>query len=155
MKHHSAAKTNILKANILLVETDARLRDEVSEALTLEGYLVFAAADGHEAFILSEAIAHPIHLIITDVILDAHLNGVDLARHLHVFRPGLKVLYLSGVPADESIRLDLQAELDTYVSKPFQSQTLLEKTARLLGRAGAGLIRPGINRFKHGIFSKP
>jgi DNA-binding response OmpR family regulator len=113
--------------NILLTDPDPRVRQAVSGVLTLHGHLVFEAADGHDAFLLSESLSRPLHLLITDVILDARLNGFDLARHMQVMRPGLPVLYLGSIPADEVARLDLESSLGNYLSKPFDARRLLAK----------------------------
>lgn len=113
--------------NLLLVDPDPQVRAAASRVLTLEGHVVFEAVGGHEAFFLSESLSRPLHLLITDVILDAHLNGFDLARHLQVMRPGLPVLYLGSIPADETARLDLESSLGNYLSKPFDSRRLRSK----------------------------
>jgi DNA-binding response OmpR family regulator len=154
------------KGNILLVEREHALRIAVRHALTGEGYNVFEAEDGHQAFLLSENLAQPMHLLVADVILDRGLNGVELSRHLRVLRPGLRVLYLSGVPANPALRLELQARLDSYLSKPFTDECLIGKVKALMERdsAAGGQCRPiprpeaegkGTRIFPHGKAGRP
>jgi CheY-like chemotaxis protein len=130
------------KGNILLVETDAEVRERVSSVLVSAGYRVFEAGDGNEAFLISETINEQMHLLLTDAALDGGLNGVDLARHLLVLNRQLKVLYLSLYPDDISIRRQLQSAFPTYLAKPVESDRLLEKVAAMMEKirieAGSG-----------------
>lgn len=123
------------RGNILLAEKDPVLRAVIRRALLGADYMVFEAEDGHQAFLLSETLALPLNLLLTDAVLDRHLSGVELSRHLRVLRPGLRVLYLSGVPADPALRRELESKLDSYLSKPFTAEGLLAKVEALL-RAG-------------------
>lgn len=134
MKNHPGAPPS---GNLLLVDTDPRIREAASRILTLRGFVVFEARDGHDAYRLSENLSQPLHLLMTDVILDVHLSGFDLARTIQVARPGLPVLYLSSVPSEEAVRLDLELGLDTFLSKPFDEERLAGKVEILL-RSGRG-----------------
>jgi DNA-binding response OmpR family regulator len=131
------------KGNILLVERDSELRAFASGTLIEAGYTVFEAEDGYQAFLMSESLSQPLHLLLAEVDLGAELGGVELSRHLQVLRPGLRVLFLSTVPANPDLRRELQAMLDSYLSKPYTSGDLLakvegqmEKVRRNPGRKG-------------------
>lgn len=125
------------KGNILLVDRDPEVRDQVTRVLLPEGYSVFPAEDGYRAFVLSESLDRPLHLLLAEVRVGADLSGVELARHLQVLRPGLLVLYLSTVPGNPELRRELQAALDTYLSKPFPGDALLAKVGRLMEKSRA------------------
>lgn len=122
------------KGNILLVEADPEVRGEVTRILSREGYRVFEAADGHQALLLTEAIAHPIHLLLTDAALDGSPTGVDLAGHLLVLNRLLKVLYLSSYPTDLLIRHQLQKAFAAYISKPLEADILVAKVGTMMGK---------------------
>lgn len=122
------------KGNILLVERDPILRESVSRTLTGEGYVVYACEDGFRAFVLCESLAQPLHLLLAEVLTGADMSGVEFSRNLKILRPGLRVLYLSAVPADPSLRMELQAALDSYLSKPFTARDLVGKVERLLAK---------------------
>lgn len=130
------------RGNILLAEKDPVLRAAIRRALLRAEYAVFEAEDGHQAFLISETLSLPLNLLLTDAVLDRHLNGVELSRHLRILRPGLRVLYLSGVPADPSLRRELESKLDSYLSKPFTADGLLGKVETLLRKGMAPA--PGI-----------
>ncbi|GEM_PF-2254867 len=131
------------KGNILLVERDAGLRATVGADLRAEGYSVFECADGYEAFLLSETLAQTLHLLVAEVDLGIDLGGVELSRHLQVLRPGLRVLFLSTVPANPDLRRELQAMLDSYLSKPFSSADLLAKVEAQMEKCRANPGRKG------------
>lgn len=120
------------KGNILLVEKDAGIRGFAASVLAGDGYGVFETEDAFQAFTLSESLTPPLHLLAAEVTAGSDLGGVELSRHLQVLRPGLKVLYLSSVPADPALREELQGALDSYLSKPFTRESLLAKVAKLL-----------------------
>jgi two-component system response regulator PrrA len=125
------------KGNVLLVENDPAMREEAARTLRQAGYGVFEAEDGYQAFLLSESLAQPLHLLVAEVRVGADLSGVELARHLRVLRPGMLVLYLSTIPGNPQLRKELQAALDTYLSKPFSPEALLSKTDVLMEKSRA------------------
>jgi DNA-binding response OmpR family regulator len=125
------------KGNILLVEREAELRAFINRVLTEAGYVVFECADGYQAFLLSEALKQPLHLLLAEVDLGIEPGGVELSRHLQVLRPGLRVLFLSAVPTHPGLRRELQAMLDSYLSKPFSSLDLLGKVEALMAKSRA------------------
>lgn len=130
------------KGNIVLVERDPVLRAYVTLTLAREGYGVFECEDGYQAFLLSETLEQPLHLLLAEVVVGADISGVELSRHLQVLRPGLKVLYLSTVPSNPALRRELQSVLDSYLSKPFTGPELIAKVERLMlkGRAAGSPI---------------
>ncbi|HKP95982.1 MAG TPA: response regulator [Fibrobacteria bacterium] len=148
------------KGNILLVERDPELRAFIGLTLTREGYAVFETEDGYQAFLLSETLAQPLHLLLAEVLVGEGLSGVELARHLQVLRPGLSVLYLSTIPANPDLRRELQAMLDSYLSKPFTGEDLVAKVGILMEKSRAkakangkgGLVEAGaaVNAWKSG-----
>lgn len=123
------------KGNILLVERDPEIRAFVSRTLTREGYSVFECEDGYQAFLLSETLSQPLHLLLAEVFVGEDLSGVELARHLQVLRPGLCVLYLSTIPANPDLRRELQSMLDSYLSKPFGEEDLVSKVRALMEKS--------------------
>jgi len=80
---------------ILLVEDDADVRLFICDVLDTHGYKVLQARDGVEALTVVEGHAGPVDLLVTDVIMP-RMSGSEVATRLHVLRPTLKVLYISG-----------------------------------------------------------
>ncbi|MBK8997532.1 MAG: PAS domain S-box protein [Myxococcales bacterium] len=111
---------------ILVVEDHDLVRGLVTRALAAFGYAVLSADGGQAALSLAAAHAGPIHLLLTDVTMPK-MGGPELARELCRVRPGLKVLFTSGL-ADTAVAKDgvLDAGV-AFLAKPFTMSTLLDK----------------------------
>jgi CheY-like chemotaxis protein len=83
------------RANILLVEDEALIRDMVSEVLTEQGYTVHSAASASEALRLLLA-GTPVDILFTDINLGAGIDGGMLAQHVRQLKAGLPVIYTTG-----------------------------------------------------------
>jgi two-component system cell cycle sensor histidine kinase/response regulator CckA len=112
---------------VLLVEDDGQVRDVALAILRRHGYLVIAACDGDEAWQSCQAHAHPIHLLLTDLVMPG-ITGRELAHRLRGIRPELKVLCMSGYDA-----VDASGEPDVaYLQKPFTAIELATAVRRVL-----------------------
>jgi len=116
---------------VLLVEDDAQLRTVSSEILTKYGYRVLEAGTANEALAIGEALAEPIDLLLTDVVMP-ELSGVELASRVVVCRPEVKVLFMSGYIDDAALRHGLIEPAMLFVQKPFTPSLLLTKVREVL-----------------------
>jgi PAS domain S-box-containing protein len=116
---------------ILLVEDQDGIRDLVYEFLTENGYTVLAAADGNEACQLADGYQHPIHLLLTDVVMP-NVGGRELAKRLAEPRPQMKVLFMSGYPDHATWSSELVDDSAAVLQKPFPLETLARKIRALL-----------------------
>jgi CheY-like chemotaxis protein len=80
---------------VLVVEHEREVRELVRDVLELHKYTVIEAPDVLEALALVERYEAAIDLAIVDVVAPG-LGGEDFARRLHLARPGIRLLYLSG-----------------------------------------------------------
>jgi len=118
---------------ILLVEDQADVRSPMEQVLKAHGYHVLVAADGLEALQLSEQYDHPIHLLLTDLVMPT-MGGVELAERLRPERPEMRVLYTSGY-ADRPFLQKAMADPDIgFVPKPFTVESLTQKVRTTLDR---------------------
>jgi CheY-like chemotaxis protein len=116
---------------VLLVEDHSHIRFLVRELLLQGGFGVLTAADGVEAVDVAEGHAGPIDLLLTDVLMP-RMTGPRLYEHLAARRPGLKVLYLTGLPTDELLARGVLKEEAPLVQKPFQPTELMAKVGEVL-----------------------
>ena len=115
---------------ILVCEDDKHLGLVIEIMLGEHGYRVLVAAQPDEALELAATHDGPIHLVITDVVLQG-MSGPELAQQLRSMRPDVEVLFVSGYSAHDVEHLRLP-EGAAYLQKPFHPETLLEKARGLL-----------------------
>lgn len=108
---------------ILLVDDDSIVREIASEILTMQGYHVIEAPNGHEALQRMSNGNGPIHLLLTDIMMPG-MNGRELAERLLVKQPTLRVVFMSGYNEDDLLRKGISSRSVTFVAKPFTIQSL-------------------------------
>src|SRR5436853_22176 len=103
---------------ILVVDDEEKVRDHVRQALERMGFSVLVASNGVEALLMGGR--HPdIRLLIADVAMPPYMDGVELAKALRRRRPGLRVLYISGHPADAAVADETSEGRAAFLAKPF------------------------------------
>jgi two-component system NtrC family sensor kinase len=80
---------------ILLVEDEATLRNVCRVYLESKGYTVLEAGNAKEAMKICQSHDHPIHALITDIVMPG-LGGLELAKSALEMRPALSVVLVSG-----------------------------------------------------------
>ncbi len=129
-----AAKIASGTETILLVEDDPSVRTVTARALGNLGYTVLSAGEPQEAIRMVASGAGTIHLLITDVIMPG-MNGKDLARQLALKHPGVKILFMSGYPADVIAHRGILETGLAFLPKPFTFDTLARKVREVLDGA--------------------
>jgi len=119
---------------ILLVDDEESVREVGKRALLKFGYRVVTANDGADAISVFVAHAADVRLLLTDVQMPA-VGGSALALALRCLKPDLPVVVMSGADEEPDERLKKLAA--TFLSKPFEAQTLLATVRRALDGAGA------------------
>lgn len=121
------------KETVLLVEDEEMVRLLARIGLEREGYTVLEAADGREALRLAETHPHPIHLLITDLVMP-YLSGREVAQALvEAGRVG-RVIFMSGFTDDLSVLDGLRARAVDFQAKPFTVSEMLLKVREVLDR---------------------
>ncbi len=118
---------------ILLIEDEPVLRTSIKESLEVFGYRVLEAADGKEALRLARNFRHPIHLILTDLILPG-INGPDTADSISELHPESGMLFMSGYTEEMVSRNGLVKGKTNFLQKPFTPTALATKVRELLDR---------------------
>lgn len=124
---------------ILLVEDDASVRELVRDELRKLGYRVFEAKNGLEACLVGTQHMGGLQLLLTDVVMPG-MSGTELAQHLRVIKPELKLLFISGYTDDVGIGADDPAS--AYLQKPFTPEALAKVIRDLLDVQPARAIQP-------------
>jgi CheY-like chemotaxis protein len=114
---------------VLVIDDEPSLRTVLAEALGAVGYGVLAASDG------ASGLAHlranrSVDLMICDLGLPGELNGRQLFEVARQARPDIRVLFITGFPADEADAL-LEPHLP-WLAKPFELDALRRAVAEAL-----------------------
>jgi PAS domain S-box-containing protein len=116
---------------VLLVEDDEHVRNFTSAVLKQFGYAVLQASNGPEALKVSAEYAHPIDLLLTDVIMPK-MGGRELAAKITRQRPETRVLFVSGYTEDS---LSPEGSLDPgleFLPKPYTPRDLAERVRTVI-----------------------
>lgn len=81
---------------ILVVDDDPELLEIYSAALAQHRHFVLTAKDGYEA--IRVLVERNIDLLIADIVMPG-LTGPQLAAQAKLMRPGIHVMYVTGVGA--------------------------------------------------------
>ena len=116
---------------ILVVDDTELVRNLVKDILTRSGYVVLEATNGEEALLLCKQREEPIHLLLTDMMMPK-MTGRELAGTVSSFRPGIKVLYMSGYTVFGSPDNAGLPGGSFFIRKPFSATDLTKKVREVL-----------------------
>lgn len=76
-------------------------------------------------------------LLLTDVVMP-NMSGADLASHVHMFHPHLKILYISGYAVDALTKHGLPPQQKNLLVKPFTARQIADAVQRTLSNDRQG-----------------
>lgn len=114
---------------ILVVEDDELIRRLQKIKLEKAGYQVFEAEDGLEAW--NKIQDNNYSLIIIDVFLPK-LDGFQLLENIQKQESSAKTIMLSGKSQEKDIKKAYNIGVDSYMTKPFDSDDLVETVKSVL-----------------------
>lgn len=80
---------------------------------------------------VSEAYKGPIHLMLTDIVMP-EMNGYKLANRLKLYRPDIKVVYMSGYTDKTIVDRGVLVREANFIEKPFTPESLIRKIREVL-----------------------
>jgi two-component system, cell cycle sensor histidine kinase and response regulator CckA len=116
---------------VLVVEDEDGVRELLWKILTEHGHTVLEARHGRDALTVAGGYNHPIHLLVTDVVMP-EMGAGELVDQLLAKRPELKVLYISGYTNSEVMRRGITREDAAFIQKPFTGEELMRKVREVL-----------------------
>jgi CheY-like chemotaxis protein len=123
---------------ILIVEDQAATARITRILLESWGYRVIEAHSGAEALTLFEQHRAAVRLVLTDVVMPG-LPGPQLAAELVRRQPALRVVFMSGYPADGP-----NGHGGAFLPKPFNPGSLARTIRRELDRTRVGRKRSSV-----------
>jgi two-component system chemotaxis response regulator CheY len=128
---------------ILLVDDYAPNHRLMSFVLEQSGYAVVSALDGEQALSCLDII--PVDCIVTDLAMP-HLDGIALAERVrnHPRLSGVPIIMVTASGQESDAAKAAGAGVDTFLTKPVDSEDLAQAVMRLLreaaARAGAAVL---------------
>ena len=108
---------------ILFVEDEAELRELTAEKLRRIGFRLTTAPDAVSALMLCRDHDIGIDVLLTDISMPG-VSGGELARAATELRPGMKVVYASGLPREQVVQHGWLRAGATFVAKPYTTDDL-------------------------------
>lgn len=123
---------------ILVVDDEPAVLRVLCGILASRGYGVAGAASGEQA-LKTFAACGPVDLVLADVMMP-RMSGPELADRLWEKDPGLRVLFIAGLPDTPLIRSEILDRGLPLLPKPFLPRTLAARIEEVL-RAPAPMLR--------------
>jgi DNA-binding response OmpR family regulator len=119
-------------ARILVVDDEAVIRHTLETMLRRQGYEVWTAADGAEAFAWLRKGAFD--LLLIDLGLPGGVSGLDIAQGARAYQPDAAVLILTGSSELADVVGDSSAYGFETMLKTASPQDVLDRVAALLAQ---------------------
>jgi DNA-binding response OmpR family regulator len=117
---------------ILLIDDEARLRDNLQTLLQREGYSVTTAHNSAEGIKLLRR--ETFDLVMTDLVMP-EVNGFQVLEYLKAYAPGTVVVVMTAYVSAGSVIDALRKGAYDYLSKPFEFELMKATIARALEKA--------------------
>ena len=116
---------------LLIAEDDRAVRDSLTRALELEGYVVTAVGDGAQALDVAASAAPDV--VVLDVSMPI-VDGLTVCKVLRADGNRVPILMLTARTETRDRVAGLDAGADDYLPKPFELDELLARLRALLRR---------------------
>jgi DNA-binding response OmpR family regulator len=122
-----------MPARVLVVDDDPQVLRLMRVNLELEGYDVVSAPDGQEA--LDAVVSERPDVVVCDVMMPG-MDGLTVLRNLRANPQFSKIPFVvvSAKAQNADVKAALEMGADTYITKPFDPQELLDAVEHLLKR---------------------
>ena len=117
---------------ILLVEDDVAVREFTVAVLQKHGYRVLQAGSGKDAMEVWKWHGPRVRLLLTDMVLEDEMSGLELAAKLRAENPRLKVICTSGHQRETMERFPGLSGGFEFIQKPCRPQALVAAVRALL-----------------------
>ncbi|MDR1626949.1 MAG: sigma-54 dependent transcriptional regulator [Spirochaetia bacterium] len=125
-----------MKFNILIVDDEKNIREGLAQALEMDGYAIYLAADGREALrVFGEA---EIDLVITDLKMP-NLSGEEFLRRIVADEPTVPVIILTGHGTIETAVNAMRDGAYDFLTKPVNLDHLSLLVKRALANRSMAL----------------
>jgi DNA-binding NtrC family response regulator len=114
-----------------LIDDEAAIRESIETLLTLEGFIVSLAPDGHVGLDLLSR--NQYDLLLLDLALPGE-SGIDLLPRIKEMRPELPVIMITAFGTVGNVVDAIHAGAENFVQKPWDNEKLLADIRSAIGR---------------------
>src|SRR4029453_18060831 len=115
----------------LVVDDEEDLRDIMRRMLERRGFETLVAGDSQQAVAACRDHPGEIDILVTDLGLPG-VSGGELSRTATELRPGMRVVYISGLPKEMAVAEGLIGDDALLVKKPFSTELLIDALRSVL-----------------------
>jgi len=119
---------------ILIIDDEAGIRDSLETLLSLEGFAVDMAGDGHAG--LDLLTRHSYDLLLLDLALPGE-SGIDLLPRIKSLAPELPVIMITAYGTVGNVVDAIRAGASNFVQKPWDNEKLLADIRIAIGKTRA------------------
>jgi len=132
IRHEEGIPSNLAGTEtVLLAEDETAVRELTRHLLEDNGYQVITATNGQDAIEQFKENEQSIQLLLLDVIMP-NKNGREAYEEIKQIRPDIRVLFMSGYPADIIHKQGIIEKGFAYIEKPVSPVKLLKKIREVL-----------------------
>ncbi len=114
---------------VLIVDDEVSIQEITKTALENYNYKTLIAGDGIEAIALYAKHQHEINVVLMDIMMP-NLDGLTAIRTLQKINPLIKIIAMSGLPANRERALE--ADVKTFLLKPYTILQLLQMLTEVI-----------------------
>jgi DNA-binding response OmpR family regulator len=120
---------------VVVLDDEDGLREIMCRMLRTRGFTAIGTGTPAEALELCQTPGAAVDVLVTDLGVPSGF-GVEVARRAEASRPGLPVVFVSGVSKADAVQRGLLTEDAVLVQKPFSREALVAVVRSALDRAG-------------------
>lgn len=122
--------SNKTELKVLIVDDEPSILLSLEFLMKKEGYIVYIARDGEEAFELLKTFKP--HLVLLDIMMPK-VDGYQVCKYIKQTAEYsfTKVILLSAKNKEEEIEKGYEIGADLYIPKPFSTRDLVKKVNQL------------------------
>lgn len=109
---------------ILIVDDADFMRMMLEDILTHHKHTVLQAKNGQKCLDILQNEA--VDVCVLDIVMPV-MDGIETLRRIKEKQPDLKVVMLSALSQEKTVKMALQLGADAFVVKPFQVECLIER----------------------------
>ncbi len=132
--------TKVRLGHVLVVDDDDQMRRVCARVLSHEGWEITQASHGKAGIAAVHDATEPFDVVVSDVHMP-EIDGFQLVAAVRRLDDDLPVLLMTGDPSLDGAVRAIDTGAVSYLSKPFEPETLVAAVARAARRHGVARMR--------------